>query len=163
MKNNKQIDSLDEEILTILQGDGRASNSEIARAVGRTPSAILERVRKLERLGFIDGFEAVLNPKALGFGLTAFTRVEVTEKVGSFDIGEQLAQLPDVLEVHYTAGDDSYLVKVRTRDTDSLQRNLSEFGAIPGVRDTKTTVVLTTVQESRAIPLKSTFNKEQSL
>lgn len=157
MKNDKQIDSLDEEILIILQNDGRVSNSEIARKVGRTPSAILERIRKLERLGYIKGFEAVLNPKALGYGLTAFTQVQVTEKVGSFAIGEQLARLPEVLEVHYTAGADSYLVKLRTRDTDSLQRILSEFGVIPGVRDTRTTVVLTTVHESRALPLKSSF------
>lgn len=148
------MDGIDVEILKILQDQGRVANSEIARQVGRAPSAVLERVRKLERGGYIKGFEAVLDPKALGFGVTAFTRVQVSEEVGSVRIGRELAAVSGVLEVHYTAGDDSYLVKVRTRDTDSLQRILSEFGLIDGVSDTKTTIVLTTVTESRALPLE---------
>jgi len=114
---------------------------------------VLERVRKLEQRGLIQGYEAVLDAKALGCGVTAFTRVQVTEAPGSCDIGQKLAAVPGVLEVHYTAGEDSYLVKIRTEGTESLQRILSEFGAIPGVRDTKTTIVLTTIKESRAVPL----------
>ncbi len=153
MTKTRIIDGIDREILKIIQGQGRIANSEIARQVDRAPSAVLERVRKLESAGYIEGYEAVLNPKALGFDVTAFTRVEVSEEVGSVRIGRQLAAVSGVLEVHYTAGEDSYLVKVRTRDTDSLQRILSEFGVIDGVRDTKTTIVLTTVAESRAIPL----------
>ena len=153
MTNEQTIDSLDKEILTLLQSDGRMSNVDMARKVGRAPSAVLERVRKLERGGYIKGFEAILDPKALGFGLTAFTQVQVSEAVGSFDTGQQLAGVSGVLEVHYTAGEDSYLIKVRTQDTDSLQQILAEIGAIDGVRDTKTTIVLTTVQESRTIPL----------
>ena len=153
MITERTIDGLDRKILTILQSDGRVSNVEIARKVDRAPSAVLERVRKLERGGYIQGFEAILDAKALGFGLTAFTQVRVSEAVGSFDTGQQLAEVSGVLEVHYTAGEDSYLIKVRTQDTDSLQRILVEIGAIDGVRDTKTTIVLTTVQESRSIPL----------
>ncbi len=151
---DRRLDEIDCQILKILQSQGRIANSEIARQVDRAPSAVLERVRKLESRGYIKGYEAILAPKTLGFGITAFTRVEVSEEVGSVRIGSRLAEVSGVLEVHYTAGDDAYLVKVRTQDTDSLQRILAEFGGIDGVRDTKTTIVLTTVKESRAIPLE---------
>lgn len=147
------IDKIDMTILTILQDNGRTSNADIARAVGMAPSAVLERMRKLERKGVIRGFEAVLRPKDVGFTLTAFTFVRADEGVGSTDIGKALAQVPGVLEAHYTAGQDSYLVKVRARDTEHLQCILQQFGAIPGVRDTRTTVVLTTLKETRSLPL----------
>jgi Lrp/AsnC family leucine-responsive transcriptional regulator len=147
------IDKIDMTILSILQDNGRTSNADLARAVGMAPSAVLERMRKLERKGIIRGFEAVLRPKDVGFTLTAFTFVRADEGVGSTDIGKALARVPGVLEAHYTAGQDSYLVKVRARDTEHLQHILQQFGAIPGVRDTRTTVVLTTLKESRALPI----------
>lgn len=147
------IDKIDMTILSILQDSGRTSNADIARAVGMAPSAVLERMRKLERKGIIRGFEAVLRPKDVGFTLTAFTFVRADEGVGSMDIGKALARIPGVLETHYTAGQDSYLVKVRARDTEHLQHILQQFGAIPGVRDTRTTVVLTTLKETRSLPI----------
>ncbi len=147
------IDKIDLTILSILQDNGRTSNAEIARQVNMAPSAVLERMRKLERKGIIKGFEAVLNPKDVGYTLTAFTFVRADEGVGSTDIGKGLSRVPGVLEVHYTAGQDSYLVKVRATDTEHLQGILQQFGAIPGVRDTRTTVVLTTLKESRSLPL----------
>lgn len=147
------IDKIDMTILSILQDSGRTSNADIARAVGMAPSAVLERMRKLERKGVIRGFEAVLRPKDVGFTLTAFTFVRADEGVGSTDIGKALARVPGVLETHYTAGQDSYLLKVRARDTEHLQLILQQFGAIPGVRDTRTTVVLTTLKETRSLPL----------
>jgi Lrp/AsnC family transcriptional regulator, leucine-responsive regulatory protein len=147
------IDKIDRTILSILQDSGRTSNADIARAVGMAPSAVLERMRKLERKGIIRGFEAVLRPKDVGFTLTAFTFVRADEGVGSMDIGKSLARVPGVLEAHYTAGQDSYLVKVRARDTEHLQHILQQFGAIPGVRDTHTTVVLTTLKETRSLPI----------
>ncbi len=161
------IDKIDVLILAILQKNGRTSNAEIARQVGMAPSAVLERMRRLEQKGVIHGFEAVLTPKDVGFTLTAFTFVSADEAVGSTDIGKALARVPGVLEVHYTAGQDSYLVKVRARDTEHLQGILQQFGAIPGARDTRTTVVLTTLKETRSLPLSNqdgnprTQNKKQ--
>jgi len=147
------IDDLDRRILNILQENGRISNADIARKVGKAPSAVLERVRKLERRDFITGYEAVLNPKNVGLGLTAFTLVFADEPAGSFETGNELAKIREVLEVHYTAGQAPYLVKVRVKDTEALQRTLSKFGAIPTVRDTNSTIVLTTVKETRGIPI----------
>lgn len=151
----RTIDERDRQILTIIQDNGRISNAEIARQVGMAPSAVLERVRKLERSGVVEGYEAVINPKAAGKPLTAFTQVHCEEGVGSTDTGQLLAELPEVLEVHYTAGADNYLVKLRVDDTEALHRSLTRFGTIPGVRDTRTVIVLTTVKESRRIDLSS--------
>lgn len=151
--NNRKIDALDLKILNILQDDGRVSNAEIARKVGKAPSAVLERVRKLRRNGIIKGYECIVDHKRLGRSLTAFTSIRVEEGVGATEVGARLAELPEVLEVHYTAGRDSYLVKVRVEDTEALQATLAKFGTIAAVRDTNSTIVLTTVKESRVIPL----------
>ena len=151
--NNRKIDNLDLKILNILQEDGKVSNAEIARMVGKAPSAVLERVRKLRKSGIIRGYECIVDHKLLGRGLTAFTSIRVEEGVGAIEVGQRLAEFPEVLEVHYTAGRDSYLVKVRVEDTEALQATLAKFGTIDAVRDTNSTIVLTTVKESRVIPL----------
>ncbi len=147
------MDGTDCVILSLIQEDGRVSNAEMARSVGMAPSAVLERVRKLERAGVIKKYEAVLRPKSLGFTITAFTFVKAEEAAGSIGIGEALARIPTVIEVHYTAGRDSYLIKVRARDPEHLQNILQEIGAIPGVRETHSTIVLTTIKETRMLPL----------
>lgn len=148
------IDDIDRKILKILQKNARTSNAEIARAIGMAPSAILERIRKLERKKVIQGYETRINPKALGLGLTAFTFVSVDEAVGAITSGELLARIPEVQEVHYTAGQDSYLVKVRVDDAESLGKLLKRFGRIKQVRDTRTTIVLTTVKETASLPIE---------
>jgi Lrp/AsnC family leucine-responsive transcriptional regulator len=147
------ISGKDAQIVSIVQSDGRLSNAEIARRVGMAPSAVLERIRKMERAGVIKGFETVLRPSDLGYTITAFTFVRAEEAAGATDTGKALACVPSVIEVHYTAGQDSYLVKVRARDPEHLQNILQQFGAIPGVRETRTTIVLTTLKETRALPL----------
>lgn len=147
------IDTRDEEILSIIQEEGRISNADVARRVGMAPSAVHGRLRKLEARGVIQGYEALVDPKAVGRDLTAFTFVSVEEQVGSTAIGEALTAVPGVLEVHYTAGQDNYLVKLRVGGTEGLKEVLGRFGAVPGVRDTKTTIVLSTLKESRKLPL----------
>ncbi|MFW5734463.1 MAG: Lrp/AsnC family transcriptional regulator [Oceanidesulfovibrio sp.] len=147
------LDPVDRAILDALQQNARVTNAAIARRVSMAPSAVLERIRKLERKGLIRGYEARLNAKALGHGLTAFTFVRSEETPGDTSAGELLARIPEVMEVHHTAGHDCYLVKVRVADTDHLGRLLKEFGRIPSVRDTHTTVVLSTLKESARLPI----------
>ena len=148
------IDDRDRRILTILQEDARVSNAEIARRLGMAPSAVLERIRKLEGRGLIRGYEARLNAGALGLGLIAYVFVRSRESVGKLETGRRLAELPEVQEVHQIAGEDCYLVKVRAASTDALAQLLREkFGAIPSVRSTKTTIVLTTLKESAQLPI----------
>jgi Lrp/AsnC family leucine-responsive transcriptional regulator len=149
------IDDIDGQILTIIQDNARTPNAEIARQVGMAPSAIFERIRKLEERGVIEEYEARLNPHALGLGLVAFVFVRAEEKVGSRQTGALLAEIPQVQEVHHIAGEDCYLVKVRARDTEALWEILRDrFGALEAVKSTRTTIVLETVKETARLPLE---------
>ncbi len=148
------IDVIDSKILTILQSNGRTSNAEIARKVGLVPSATLERIRKLEKQGAIQAYEARLDPQFTDLSLLAFAFVRTAEKFGDVETGRSLAAIPEVQEVHHVAGEDCYLVKVRAASTEAMGRLLREkFGAIPTVVSTQTTIVLETVKESAHLPL----------
>lgn len=147
------IDTTNRKILSILQKNARTTNAEIARQIGKAPSAILERIRKLENKKIIQGYETRVAPDALEMGLTAFTFVSVEEAVGSTDSGEMLSRIPGVLEVHYCAGQDNYLVKIRVKDTGKLAEMLAKIGQISTVRDTNSTIVLRTVKESTSLPI----------
>lgn len=154
------MDSTDSKILNILQQDARTSNADIARRVGLAPSAVLERVRKLEERGIIRGYAAEIDGAQVGFGLTAFVFVRTSDRCGAADA--VLAEIPEVLEVHDVAGEDCYLLKVRTKDTEDLGRLLRDtFGNLPNVQSTRTTVVLHTVKETKALPLEIPKEKER--
>lgn len=148
------IDAVDLHILSILQDDARTSNAEIGRRVGMAPSAILERIRKLESRGVLTGFEARVAPRKVGLGLTAFVFVRTDEPPGDHKSARELAALDGVLEVHHIAGEDCYLAKVVAPDAEGLGRFLRErVGAIPSVTSTRTTVVLQTIREDSRLPL----------
>lgn len=148
------IDEMDRRILSLLQQDARLPNAEIARRVGMAPSATLERLRKLEERGVIQGYEVRLDPRKLGLGLTAFIFVKANDKQGEVETSERLRQHPNVLELHHIAGEDCFLLKVRATDTEDLGRMLrTELTVMPGVTSTRTTIVLGTLKESVRIPV----------
>ena len=148
------INDLDRQILTILQGNARTSNAEIARKVGLAPSAVFERIRKLEEKGVLQSYSARIDPHAVGLGLVAFTFVRSNDRPGGIQTAEKLAEIPEVLEVHHVAGEDCFLVKVRAADTEALGRLLRErLGKIPTITSTRTTIVLETVKESSDLPM----------
>ena len=143
------FDDIDIKILDILQSNARETQAEIARAVGLAPSAVQERVRKLEARGTIRGYAAQLDPKVMGQGMLAFVAVRSEEGPGDDSVARTLADFPEVLEVHHVAGDDCYLVKIRAKDAEHLGLLLrTRIGRIPGVRSTRTTIVLETVKET---------------
>ncbi|QYO66860.1 Lrp/AsnC family transcriptional regulator [Leptolyngbya sp. 7M] len=153
------IDEIDREILNILQRDGRTSNAEVARQVNLAASAVLERIRKLEERGVVRGYSASVDPRSVGFGLTAFVSVRTSEC--SYETDELLANIPEVLELHDVAGEDSYLLKVRASDPEDLSILLKEkIKSIPTVVSTRTTVVLQTVKETMELPLDRCINDE---
>src|SRR6056300_838378 len=98
------IDGISLEILKILQEKARIPNVEVARQVGLAPSAVLERIRKLEKQGIIDGYEVRLNPKRFARSLVAFVSVKLRKLGDEIKVGKQLARIPEVQEVHYVAG-----------------------------------------------------------
>jgi Lrp/AsnC family leucine-responsive transcriptional regulator len=149
------IDSKDKQILNILMENCRVSNAEIARQMNMAPSAILERVRKLEKKGIINGYELRLDPRALGLILTVITLVKTEENVGSTRIGRELAAIPEIQEVYFTAGEYSYMVKARLADTNALTGLLQKMGEVSGIRDTRTTFVLDTIKETVGLDINS--------
>ena len=149
-----QLDGTDRAILALLQENARMSNAEMARRVGMAASAVYERIRKLEERGVIRGYEARLGARELGLGLVAYVFVRTEDRPGGTGTGEQLASLPEVLEVHHVAGEDCFLLKMRTADTESLGKVLRErIGTLPAVRSTRTTIVLETVKDTTRLPL----------
>lgn len=153
------LDEKDQLILEALQQNGRATNVELARTVELTPSATLERVRKLEERGLIRDYTARLDPHAVGLGMVAFIFARVDDRddlVGRSEAtAEGLAALPSVLELHHLAGEDCFLLKVRARDTDDLYRFLrDELGRFKAIKSTRTTIVLKTVKETTRLPLR---------
>jgi Lrp/AsnC family transcriptional regulator, leucine-responsive regulatory protein len=149
----RTLDEIDLHILHILQEKARIPNAEVSRQVGMAPSAVLERIRKLEERGIIEGYEVRLNPEAFSQGLAAFLYIEV-DPAGNGQLGDRLALVSGVQEVHQVAGPDGYLVKLRAADPGELGRILrEEIQCFTGVRATRTQIVLNTVKETRRIDL----------
>ncbi len=150
------IDDISLKILKILQQKARIPNVEVARQVGMAPSAVLERIRKLEKQGFIDGYEVRLNPKRFAKSLVAFVSVKLKKLDAEIKVGQTLARLPEVQEVHYVAGEDAFLVKIRAADTDALSRLIRDkIAAIAGVQSTQTAIAMSTYKETARIPIES--------
>lgn len=148
------INGTDKEILKIIQRDARITNVEIARQVGLAPSAVLERIRKLEERGVIKGYATEICPKEVGVGLTVFVFVRTSE-CSSEETEAAMMAIPEVLEAHEVAGEDCILIKIRTKDTEELGKLLREkIKTIPNVLSTRTTVVLHTFKETTALPLE---------
>lgn len=150
----ESLDEIDLRILRTLQAEGRISNAEIARRLDMAASAIYERIRKLEERGVIRGYTAILDPKALGYGLVAFVRIQTGDGAQLSDTAPALNEMPEVQEAHRVVGEDCFFVKVRVRDTDDLARLLDEkIQCLPFVASTKTTIVLNTTKETSRLPL----------
>ena len=143
------LDDRDREILGVLLADASTSKAEIARSVGLTPTAVFERLRKLEDRGVIKGYTAELDPQTLGLGLLAFIFVSEIKPVTTSGTGRRLAELQQVEEVHRVTGKDCFLLKVRTADTDELTKVLDEIGTLKSVGEVQTTIVLETFLEQR--------------
>ena len=148
------LDEKSIQILKILQDKARIPNVEVARQVGLAPSAALERIRKLEKQGFIDGYEVRLNPQRFRRSLVGFILVEVSASADHAMITESLAAMDEIQEVHFVTGNDGYLLKVRVaghQELDGLIRR--RIGGIPGVINTHTYSVTSTAKETARIPI----------
>jgi Lrp/AsnC family leucine-responsive transcriptional regulator len=156
------IDEKDLKIVNLLQENARISNAEIARQLEMAPSAVFERVRRLEESGIIAGYAARLNPESLGLGLVAFIFIRTDDRVGTHKTANEIAKLPGVQEIHDVAGEDCYLVKLRARDTQDLAAFMREhLGKMKSIRSTRTTIVLQTLKESGRLPLETIQPKER--
>jgi Lrp/AsnC family leucine-responsive transcriptional regulator len=146
------LDKTDLHILRLMQDNARISNADLARELGMAPSGILERVKKLEQKNVIRQYTARINPDALQQKMLAFIFMKANDGPGCNDTAKHLAKIPEVQEVHHVAGEDCYLVKVRTYDSASLMHLMrNDFGKIPNLLSTRTTIVLETVKEQQQL------------
>ena len=146
------MDDLDYRLIDLLQRDGRATQLELSRAVGLSQPAVAERIRKLEERGVITGYAAHVDPSKLGRDITAFIGVSIEHPKYFEGFAKKVLALPEVLEAHRVAGQDSYILKVRTRNTKTLDTLLVEtLRVISGVTRTHTTIVLTSIKEGTHI------------
>lgn len=156
MKAEKPLDRIDFKILRILQRDGRISNVDLAREVGLSATPCLERVRRLEREGYILGYRAILNPDKLNAGLIAIVEVRMdrTTTAALDEFNAAVRRLDEIMECHMVGGGFDYLLKIRLPDMASYRRFLGEkLAALPGVSQTHTFVVMEEVKATTELPL----------
>lgn len=153
----RELDRIDRNILRTLQSNGRISFVELGERVGLSTSPCLERVRRLEQSGYITGYTAVLNPRLLDAALLVY--VEISLEYTTPDIFEQFRDavkfIPQVLECHLVSGEFDFLLKVRIADMAAYRELLGEIlHRLPGVRDSKSYVVMEEVKETLSIEIQ---------
>ena len=151
-----RIDDIDVKILRLLQANGRMKRNAIAEEVGLSVPSVSERMRKLEERGVLVGYHAVVDAKRLHFDITAFIRVMVDGSDHYARVIEEACALDEVLEVHSITGEGSHILKVRTRNTTTLERLLSRIQGWPGVSGSRTSIVLSTFKETRQVTVEPT-------
>ncbi len=150
------MDAADRKILQILQQDGRITNQELAARCAMSPSACLERMRRLKERGYIKGYTALLDPALLEQNFLVFVEVVLDRTTGDVfrKFSEAVAQRPEILECHMVAGGFDYLLKLRTRDMTAYRQFLQDVLAeIPGVHETRTYAVMEEVKSTTALPI----------
>jgi Lrp/AsnC family leucine-responsive transcriptional regulator len=146
------LDKTDLHILRLMQENARISNADLARELGMAPSGVLERVKKLEQKKVILQYTTRLNPVALQQKMLAFIFMKAADGPSCEETTLELAKIPEVQEVHHIAGEDCYLVKIRTYDSASLMHLLrNSISKIPNLLSTRTTIVLETVKEQQQL------------
>ena len=151
-----RIDEIDAKILMLLQQEGRMKRNRIAEEVGLSVPSVSERMRKLEERGIITGYHAVLNAKRMHIDITAFIRVMVENSDHYQNFVDKAYALPEVLEVHSITGEGSHILKVRTKNTTTLEKLLANLQAWPSVHGTSTSIVLSTYKETRTLHIEPT-------
>lgn len=151
-----ECDRIDIKILSALQRDGRISNLKLSEVVGLSPTAVLSRVQKLTKEGYILGYEARLNPLKLDAGMLIFVEVSLDRTTPNvFDAFKAAAQVrSEIMECHMVAGGFDYLLKTRVADMEAYRAFAGEvLWQMPGVRETRTYVVMEEVKSTQRLPV----------
>jgi Lrp/AsnC family transcriptional regulator, leucine-responsive regulatory protein len=156
MPEHSSIDRTDRKILRLLQKDGRLANVDLADAIGLSPTATTERVKRLTREGYITGFGARLDAAKLDRSLLVYVEVLLDKTTPDvFDrFADAVRRTPDVVECHMVAGGFDYLLKVRVADMAAYRRFLADaLWIVPGVRETRTYTVMEEVKTDAGLPV----------
>jgi Lrp/AsnC family leucine-responsive transcriptional regulator len=149
-----ETDSIDRQILELLQENCKQPLAAIGEKVGLTASSVMDRIHKLEQAGVVTGYVAVLDARTLGKDITAFIGVSISHptSIGAFE--REVAHMDDVLDCHHVTGNHTLMLKVKTENTETLERLIDRMRSIEGVTRTETMVVLSTHTERTRIRLE---------
>jgi Lrp/AsnC family leucine-responsive transcriptional regulator len=147
------LDEKDLEIVAALQEDARATFADVGGRVGLSASAVHQRVRKLETAGVIRGYRAVIDPEAVGLGITALVAATPFDPGAADDLPERVAGFPEVEDCYSVAGEANYVLKVRTKSTGDLEDLIRRLRENAGVA-TRTTIALSIPFEGRPLRTK---------
>jgi Lrp/AsnC family leucine-responsive transcriptional regulator len=145
------LDDLDLKLLRSLQQNGRTKRNELAEQVGLSVPSVSERLKKLEDNKIIEGYFAKINRQAFGYDILAFILVMMDSSKHYKDLIKHVEKNPNILECYSVLGEGSHLLKVTVKNTESLEKLLSEIQTWLGVTSTKTTYVLSTLKETTEI------------
>ena len=158
-----ELDSIDIEILRLLQEDGRISNAELAQRVGLAPPTVLRRVKLLEERGYIRGYVALVDPLAIGLTVTAYIFVETAAGCNLSETEAFLRELPGMQEIHHLIGEWCFLLKVRTASPQTLEQLVyQQLRNHPHVRRTLTTLATSSPFETTTLPLPTAPGVEEA-
>ncbi len=148
------MDKTDLQILQILQKKARIPNVEVARTIGMAPSAVLERIKKLEARGIIEGYEVRLNPEMFNCAMIAFIHMGIKDPSQIVETGNAVAAIEQVQEVHYLSGEDCLMAKLKVSGNKELENILrTRIAGITSIKTTRTFIALSTYKESAKIKL----------
>ncbi len=144
------VDEIDKQILNILIKNGRTSYADIAKEVGMKSPSVIERIKKLEYLGILKGYTAIVNYKALGYDILAFIGVNIDNAQHIEDFEREMHNLDsDIVECHHVTGESTMRIKVITRNTESLSQLIKKIRSLIGVRSTSTILVLSSILDGK--------------
>lgn len=147
------IDAIDVLILENLQKNARIKRNELAEITGLTIPSISDRLKKLETSGYIRQYTVILDPNLFGLHITAFITVSLESSKYYQGFIEKASKSDEILECHSITGQGSHIIKVRSKDTPSLEKMLAKIQSWPGVSGTLTNIVLSSPKETMNIPL----------
>lgn len=155
MKRSSELDSIDWKILDVLQEDARMANIDLSEKVNLSPSPCLSRVKALERNGFINRYVTLLNPSAVGLGVSVFVQVRLEKQVETaLNIFEKAVAIrPEVMECYLMTGTSDYLLRVIMPNLQEFQTFVADLTKIPGVGNIQSSVALKQVKYKTALPL----------
>ncbi|UTW02051.1 Lrp/AsnC ligand binding domain-containing protein [uncultured Amphritea sp.] len=155
-KQKRKLDKIDLNILKTLQENGRISYVDLADIVGLSTTPCMERVKRLEKDGLIQGYYARIDPQAMGYGMLVFVEISLSyQSPDAFlKFNKAVASLPYVLECHLVSGDADFLIKARIADMSEYRALLGEMLlTLPGVKNSKSYIVMEEVKETLSLPI----------
>lgn len=146
------IDIIDAKILAVLQENARISYSELSKKVNLSLSAVSDRLKKMETSGIISKYTTILDPAALDRQLQAYMMVNVDSSGNIDELIKVIQKSDEILEAHFVAGDFDYILKIATKNTDTLADLVNRIKAVKTVKRTETTVILTGMKQRYSVP-----------